>query len=250
MKLVLYFLGIALLAFAACDDEKTDSRDPNSIYGYWVDDVTDPQTVINLKKDGTGTKGDVLMGEAGREKFTFSYKDSVLIINDETSYKVKTGDVMTWTSEDAEGISSLSDIWFRDDFIFRKNVSDGRWNGSRDGSDDYECSIIFNDGNIDIYIMAWGEHLVGTYRHSIGILSVELSEGYNARIVDGDSWSWEAGNINPETFELTEGYTWVQMDSTVFNERQNSYHQFTFVVDTETQAYGGQGRNLKFVKSE
>ena len=214
------------------DNPGGDDVTGNSIYGTWVDDLAYPYGALTLNSNG--------MGIMYEEDFEFTYKDGILVYDQESNYMVTIdGDVMTWSYIDEEYGLMDPQVWYRSNASFDKKVSDGRWNGfvGEDG-DDHGMVYIFNGNDIDIYIIAWGEHLKGSFTHEGGVMSVNLSKGYNARIGDEESWSWEAGNLDPETLELTPGYSWWQMDEEVLRERQQEVAKFTFALVSDVKAYG------------
>ena len=159
---------------------------------------------------------------------------------------------MTWSYIEEDSTTTLTDIWYKKDGTFNKKPSNGRWNGYMGESSAHGMVYIFGDSLVDIYIIAWGEHLKGTYAHKNGILYFNLIEGYNARFYgsDGLSWWWEAGNLDAETLKLTEGCNWYQMDEEVFNERKQEISSFTVALGSDTKAYGGLfGRSMIIEKA-
>lgn len=217
----------------------------NSIYGTWVDDLANPYGTLTLNSNGTG----ILWGE----DFNFTYEDGILVYDKESKYEITIdGDVMTWAYIDEEYGPMEPQVWFRSNGTFDKKVSDGRWNGYM-GEDESDPGIVyfFYGDEFNIYIIAWGEQLKGSFSHEGGILNLNLREGYNARTGDAESWSWEAGNLDPETLSLTDGYDWRQMDEYTFNERKEEVAKITFALVSDVKAYGGLfGRNMTIVKAK
>ena len=219
----------------------------NSIYGTWVDDLANPYGTLTLNSNGTGLMWD--------ESFNFTYEDGFLVYDQESKFQITIeGDVMTWAyiDESTGDVFPTGDVWYRANGSFDKKVSSGRWNGLM-GEDESDCGIVyfFYENEVEIYIIAWGEQLKGSYTHEGGVISFNLREGYNARIGDTESWSWEAGNLDPETLSLTEGYEWWQMDSEVLSERKQELEKFTFALVSDVKAYGGLfGRNMTIVKAK
>ena len=217
--------------------------DDNSIFGTWVNNLVNPDDALTLNSNGTGSMSE--------DKINFTYIDGILVINEQLKYKVTIdGDIMTWAYiDEASGTTFVTNVWFRSNGTFDKKVSDGRWNGYVD-EDDSDCGtvFIFNGNEVDIYIIAWGEHIKGSFSHEGGIISFRLTDGYNARMGDADNWSWEAGNLDPETLKLTDGYNWWQMDNDKLSERKEELASFTFALVSDVKAYGSLFRNNVFKK--
>ena len=204
----------------------------NSIYGTWIDDLANPYGTLTLNSNGTGTMWD--------EDFYFTYKDDTLVYDQESKYVITIdGDVMTWAYIDEEYGMMEPQVWYRSNATFDKQVSTGRWNGLMgEDESDYGIVYFFYENEVEFYIIAWGEQLKGSYTHEGGVINFSLREGYNARTGDAESWSWEAGNLDPETLRLTEGYEWWQMDNDVLSERKQELEKFTFALVSDDKAYG------------
>ena len=217
----------------------------NSIYGTWIDDLANPYGTLTLNSNGTGTMWD--------EDFYFTYKDDTLVYDQESKYVITIdGDVMTWAYIDEEYGMMEPQVWYRSNATFDKQVSTGRWNGLM-GEDGSDCGIVyfFYENEVEFYIIAWGEQLKGSYTHEGGVINFSLREGYNARTGDAESWSWEAGNLDPETLQLTEGYEWWQMDNDVLSERKQELEKFTFALVSDDKAYGSLfSRTMTIVKAK
>ena len=204
----------------------------NSIYGTWIDDLANPYGTLTLNSNGTGTMW--------YEDFYFTYKNDTLVYDQESKYVITIdGDVMTWAYIDEEYGMMEPQVWYRANATFDKQVSTGRWNGLM-GEDGSDCGIVyfFYENEVEFYIIAWGEQFKGSFTHEGGIINFNLREGYNARIGQEGSWSWEAGNLDPETLRLTEGYEWRQMDNEVLSERKQELEKFTFALVSDVKAYG------------
>lgn len=204
----------------------------NSIYGTWIYDLANPYGTLTLNSNGTGTMWD--------EDFDFTYKNDTLVYDQESKYVITIdGDVMTWAYIDEEYGMMEPQVWYRSNATFDKQVSTGRWNGLM-GEDGSDCGIVyfFYENEVEFYIIAWGEQFKGSFTHEGGIINFNLREGYNARIGQEGSWSWEAGNLDPETLQLTEGYEWRQMDNEVLSERKQELEKFTFALVSDVKAYG------------
>lgn len=204
----------------------------NSIYGTWIYDLANPYGTLTLNSNGTGTMWD--------EDFDFTYKNDTLVYDQESKYVITIdGDVMTWAYIDEEYGMMEPQVWYKSNATFDKQVSTGRWNGLM-GEDGSDCGIVyfFYENEVEFYIIAWGEQFKGSFTHEGGIINFNLREGYNARIGQEGSWSWEAGNLDPETLRLTEGYEWRQMDNEVLSERKQELEKFTFALVSDVKAYG------------
>lgn len=219
----------------------------NSIYGTWVDNLANPYGTLTLNSNGTGLMWD--------ESFNFTYEDGILVYDQESKFQITIeGDVMTWAyiDESTGDLYPTGDVWYRSNGAFDKKVSTGRWNGLMGEEEaDYGIVYFFYENEVEFYIIAWGEQFKGSYTHEGGVINFSLREGYNARTGDAESWSWEAGNLDPETLSLTEGYEWRQMDSEVLSERKQELEKFTFALVSDVKAYGGLfGRNMTIVKAK
>lgn len=123
-------------------------------------------------------------------------------------------------------------------------LKEGRWNCYRDPqSEDFVFSMILKDGVADIYIIAWGDHLKAPYTYNENILHFDfsISQAWDARTGTAESWGWEAGNMDPETFKLSDGYTWWEMDQQTFEDDVNLLQDMEFIVSSDSEAAGGFG---------
>ncbi len=225
-------------------DDNGGGQIDNGISGMWINDLANPYTTLTLNADGTGSMGT-------DEKFKYSYNNGILIYDRQSLYRVDlSGDIMTWSYIEEDSTSTLTDIWYKVGGTFNKKPSTGRWNGYMGENSDHGIVYIFGDSLVDIYIIAWGEHLKGAYAHINGTLFFNLIEGYKAKFVEDSSWWWEAGNLDAETLKLTEGCNWYKMDEEVFNERKQEISSFTFALGSDTKAYGGLfGRSMIIEKA-
>lgn len=121
---------------------------------------------------------------------------------------------------------------------------DGRWNAARheDTPNDYAVSLIFKGNKLDAYIIAWGEHHEGTYTLTDNVIKFNISKSYHAfsdvKFDDQGnriSYSWMAGDMDQETFELAPGYQWYGTDvmGDLING-QEMLSQFTFEVNGDS----------------
>ena len=134
---------------------------------------------------------------------------------------------------------------------------DGRWDGTRKGGGHgfQDMTLIFNGNEVDVYIIAWGDHLKGTYTYQNDSLyfSFKNENAYDALIVDEYSkgWNFSDGAFDPETLELTYTeeypYRWYLMDPENFDMDVEFLSSFEFKLIDEKTAVGGQ-MELEFTK--
>lgn len=120
---------------------------------------------------------------------------------------------------------------------------EGRWNAPRhsDAPDDYALSLIFKGNKLDVYIISYGWHLEGTYTYVDNYVNYNITKGYNvfAGVKFDDegnmiSYHWEAGNMDQETFALTPGYEWYEMDGVNLEDSKENLSKFNFKVKGDT----------------
>ena len=120
---------------------------------------------------------------------------------------------------------------------------EGRWDAPRfaDNPDDIAFVAIFSGEKLDLYVIPWGQHMVGTYALTDGMVNYNISEAYQAYTdvaLDGEgniiSWSWNAGNLDATTLTLAEGYDWYAMNENDFNSAQQNFGEFEFNVNGAT----------------
>ncbi len=260
MKRILFFLAAAsLVVFTACDDkenvEDNSTTTGGSVYGTWVNDLArESADKLVINENGTGS--------IYREDFTFTYDDkldSIHIHNvyqggveEITSYKVSfLGDVMTWsyTEEVAEGIFYVNyEVWYKEGGNFSRKVAEARYDLFTDASaEDTMAVYIFKGNKVDVYIIAWGEHLTGTFTHENGVLSMNITEG-KCLSSESDHRSWFAPGLDPETLEPFGGYEWYDMNSLdlwaqeQYEDAKDMLSKVTFVLTSDNEGYGQAGR--------
>lgn len=125
------------------------------------------------------------------------------------------------------------------------NLLDGRWNATREGyPDDYLFSFIFSGNQLDVYIIAWGQHYVGTFSYSGGVISYNIQTVYQAYTdVTYDenhqmiTYSWMAGDMDQETFSLYPGYGWYNMNGQeMYEENKNELSVIQFQLTGDNTA--------------
>ena len=134
---------------------------------------------------------------------------------------------------------------------------DGRWDGTRKGGGHgfQDMTLIFNGNEVDVYIIAWGDHLKGTYTYQNDSLyfSFKNENAYDALIVEEGYKGWFMGDgaFDPETLELTYTeeypYRWYVMDPEDFEMDVDFLSSFEFKLIDEKTAVGGQ-MELEFTK--
>jgi len=255
MKRILFFLSLSLLAFTACDnaqDEENNSVITTSLTGTWVTDLAESgkggELIFNA--DGTGT----LYGDDF--SYNFDSKLDSLHISSQiqesvqiTAYKIELqGDIMTWSFTDEEGYSEYY-VWFKQGGEFNRKVADGRYDLFTDASASDTMGVYFFKGNtVDVYIIAWGQHLSGTFTHENGVLTMNFTEG-ECLSSQPDHISWFAPGLNPETLEPYGGYEWYDMNSLdewaseLYNDTKSLLNKVSFVLTSSNNGYGSVGRS-------
>ena len=122
---------------------------------------------------------------------------------------------------------------------------EGRWNVYRIEGDasDYTFSLIFKGNKLDVYIIAWGEHAEGTYTYANNEVSYNITKVSKAWTdVSFDekgnmiSYSWMAGDMDKDTFELVPGYDWYPLSKDDVQWPEDIVGKFTFELTSATTA--------------
>lgn len=257
MKKVLFFLvATSLVAFTACDDKENvedNSTTGGSVYGTWVNDLAyDSPDKLVINENGTGS--------LYREEFTFTYDgklDSIHIhnvyqggIEEITSYKVSFyGDVMTWSWTEEEMGHVFYEVWYKEGGNYSRKVADARYDLFTDASARDTMGVyIFKGNKVDLYIIAWGTHLSGTFAHENGVLTMNFTAG-ECLSSESDHLSWFAPGIDPETLEPYEGYEWYNMQTLddytkyLFGDYKDMFSKVTFVLTGDNNGFGSVGRS-------
>lgn len=134
---------------------------------------------------------------------------------------------------------------------------DGRWDGSRKGGGHVhqDMTLIFNGNKVDVYIIAWGDHLQGTYTYENDLLTFSFNNenAYDALIIEEGykGWDMSDGAFDPETLELTytqeKPYRWYKMEQDQFEMDMDFLSSFAFKLIDEKTAVGSQ-MQLEFTK--
>ena len=134
----------------------------------------------------------------------------------------------------------------------------GRWDAPRfsDAPEDIAFVAIFGEQDLDLYVIAWGQHMKGTYTWSNNVVKFNITEAYNAFTdvtFDGEghmtSWSWNAGNLDAATLTLSSGYDWYQMTGESLERAKEDFGEFEFSVNGNTATSSMVGiENITFNK--
>lgn len=119
----------------------------------------------------------------------------------------------------------------------------GRWEAPRmaDMPDDIAFVALFGEQDLDLYIIAWGQHLKGTYTWNNDVVTyhiTEASQAYTNVSYDEEgnmtTWEWMAGNLDASTLTLASGYNWYPMTDEELARAREDFGSFTFKVDGTT----------------
>jgi YD repeat-containing protein len=119
----------------------------------------------------------------------------------------------------------------------------GRWEAPRfpDTPEDIAFVALFGEANLDLYVISWGQHLRGTYTWANNVVKYNITEAYKALTdVEYDeegnmtSWSWNMGNLDATTLDLTSGYEWYPMTAEELNRAKEDFGEFEFNVSGNT----------------
>ena len=147
----------------------------------------------------------------------------------------------------------------KDDDSNKTITLDGRWDGVPEGTQvgigEQRITLIFDGNKVDVYIVAWGDHLKGTFTYENDKLdfSFKNEDAFDALFVEDTykGWSMSDGALDPETFELKYTdelpYRWYQMDPEQFETDVDFLKDFTFKIVDGKKAVGGP-MNLEFIK--
>lgn len=134
----------------------------------------------------------------------------------------------------------------------------GRWEAPRfaDEPEDIALVAIFGEQDLDLYVIAWGEHMKGTYTWSDNVVRFNITEGYNAYtdvVYDEDGnivgHSWNAGNLDATTLTLSSGYSWYPMTEEDLSRAKENFGEFEMKVNGNTATSSLVGiENLTFNK--
>lgn len=134
----------------------------------------------------------------------------------------------------------------------------GRWDAPRyqETPEDIAFVAIFGEQELDLYVIAWGQHLKGTYtwaNNTVKYNITEASKAYTDVTYDGEGnmtdWSWSAGNLDATTLTLSSGYEWYPMTEENLAQARTDFGEFPFTVNGNTATSSMVGiDNLTFNK--
>ena len=119
---------------------------------------------------------------------------------------------------------------------------EGRWNVQKTETD-YSFSLIFKGNKLDVYIIAWGVHVSGTYTYANNEVTYNITSAQKAWTdVSFDekgkmiTYSWMAGDMDKDTFELVPGYAWYPLPGDDPSHPGDMLSKFKFKLLTATTA--------------
>ena len=132
---------------------------------------------------------------------------------------------------------------------------EGRWNVQKTETD-YSFSLIFKGNKLDVYIIAWGVHVSGTYTYANNEVTYNITSAQKAWTdVSFDekgkmiTYSWMAGDMDKDTFELVPGYAWYPLPGDDPSHPGDMLSKFKFKLLTattaETELMGGTAHKAK-----
>ena len=119
---------------------------------------------------------------------------------------------------------------------------EGRWNVQKTETD-YSFSLIFKGNKLDVYIIAWGVHVSGTYTYANNEVTYNITSTQKAWTdVSFDekgkmiTYSWMAGDMDKDTFELVPGYDWYPLPEDDPSHPGDMLSKFKFELTSSTTA--------------
>ncbi|MBQ6015842.1 MAG: hypothetical protein IJL22_06040 [Bacteroidales bacterium] len=119
---------------------------------------------------------------------------------------------------------------------------EGRWNVQKTETD-YSFSLIFKGNKLDVYIIAWGVHVSGTYTYANNEVTYNITSAQKAWTdVSFDekgkmiTYSWMAGDMDKDTFELVPGYDWYPLPEDDPSHPGDMLSKFKFELTSSTTA--------------
>ena len=123
---------------------------------------------------------------------------------------------------------------------------EGRWNVWRgaDNPQDYTFSLIFKGNKLDVYIIAWGVHVEGTYTYANDEVTYNITKAQKAwtdvtfdeKTGEMITYSWMAGDMDKDTFELVPGYDWYPLPEDDPSHPGDMLSKFKFELTSSTTA--------------
>ena len=119
---------------------------------------------------------------------------------------------------------------------------EGRWNIKKTDTD-YSFSFIFKGNKLDVYVIAWGVHVEGTYTYANDEINYNITKAQKAWTdVSFDekgnmvTYSWMAGDMDQETFKLATGYDWYPLPEDDPSHPGFMLEKFKFKLTSSTTA--------------
>ena len=119
---------------------------------------------------------------------------------------------------------------------------EGRWNVMKTDTD-YSFSLIFKGNKLDVYVIAWGVHVEGTYTYADNEVTYNITKAHKAWTdVSYDekgnmiTYSWMAGDMDQETFELAPEYGWYPLPEDDPSHPGFMLEKFKFELTSDTTA--------------
>ena len=119
---------------------------------------------------------------------------------------------------------------------------EGRWNVMKTDTD-YSFSLIFKGNKLDVYVIAWGVHVAGTYTYANNEVTYNITSAQKAWTdVSFDekgkmiTYSWMAGDMDKDTFELVPGYDWYPLPGDDPSHPGDMLSKFKFELTSSTTA--------------
>lgn len=135
---------------------------------------------------------------------------------------------------------------------------EGRWNIWRgaDNPQDYTFSLIFKGNKLDVYVIAWGVHVEGTYTYANNEVTYNITKASKAwsDVTFDDkgkmvTYFWMAGDMDKDTFELVPGYDWYPLPEDDPSHPGDMLSKFKFELTSsttaETELMGGTAHKVK-----
>ena len=122
---------------------------------------------------------------------------------------------------------------------------DGRWDALRHENEPGSTAFValFDGEHLDLYIIAWGQHYMGRYSYADGVITYDVASAHQAYTdvtYDNEgnmiSHSWQAGNLDPTTLQLADGYQWYPMNEEDLNSYGEELAQFSFIRQDNSTA--------------
>lgn len=120
----------------------------------------------------------------------------------------------------------------------------GRWDAARyaETPEDIAFVAIFGEEDLDLYVIAWGQHMKGTYTWENDVVTFNITEAKKALTnvtydEEGNMDSWDGimpGDLDATTLTLAEGYDWYPMNDQDMALARDDFGQFDFKVSGNT----------------